>query len=294
MVVALVSGCTTTHALQGGGSVETMSDFWYYVRWAASLFMWFVALAVLFHGFTDAADGGEAMFGILLTGALAAGGYFFHPGFDSPDDIVAAKQAELGHKQSATNKKLDREKEKAAEAERQRILQKKTEEKRAAFAMSPQGRAKLIRDKITHLTSKRDEKLKPLLQRYDREMRTYKKELTRGLRKGRYRNHEDLIRAGDKAIVLQNKLKRAAILKVTLDWLTQKIARTTVAIQKLDQQAWVLERRVELNEVTPKNEWKDIEKMLATAQAIIEEDTPTSDAQDYAEAEAALFKELAR
>ncbi len=258
-------GCEEPRQLLDGTSISLSPGWWYTGRWVLAVASGLLAVLLVLAAAADD-EGGAAVFFLVLGVGL---GWLAYPGMVSPDDRWESANA----------------------AARARAAKQQEGEEHDA---SPAGRAKLAHDKRQALVLKRDHQFTPLRDRHKSELKTYTKKLSKSLPAAGYATHEDLVRAGDEGIELQNLLKRAAILTVTVQWLEAKIQRTSVAIARLEQQEWELARRIELNQVTSEDEWQDIEKMIATAQAIIEEDTPTATTQDYAAAEATIFRRFNR
>ena len=284
----IFTACAAKRVLVDGTTVTVDLSWWYWTRWGLSILAGLVGLVCAIPIVTANDTESKLLGGVFVTIAAILV-WFAWPGSDTPKEVWESANAMAQVQMESALSEA-----KAHEAQVSEERDKARKKARAKMDASPAGRAKLTRSKGKALTIKRDEQFKPLHQRHMKELKTYKKELSAALPKSGYDSHQALLAAGDASIELRNKLKRAAILRVTSEWLEAKIRSTSVAIAKLDQRAWELERRAELNQVTSADEWKDIETMIATAQAIIEEDTPVAEAQDYAAAEAELFQELSK
>lgn len=191
---------------------------------------------------------------LLFVAAIGTGAYFCVPGLDTPTDLLEAQ--------------------------------------RQTYSVS--GRAATIRERIRDLKSKRDTRYAPLLKKHTTEFDSYKTKLKSNLKTAGLTSHEGLLKTGDEHLETRNTLRRAAILDVTIKWLSGKLKATEIAIKKLDQQAWELERRAELNEVATDAERKNIDKLILNAETIIAEDTPPQEKQDIAAAEKLLFETLVK
>ena len=189
-----------------------------------------------------------------LIGALALGAiaYFCYPGLETPGDMLEVKEQ----------------------------------------TYSVSGRAATIRERIQDLKSKRDMRYTPLLEKHTAEFTKYRQQLKSLVKTAGLTTHEALLKGGDEHLEIKNTLRRAAILDVTIKWLSGKLKVTEIAIKKLDQQAWELERRAELNEVATDEERENIDKLILNAETIIAEDTPPQEKQDIAAAEKSLFETL--
>ena len=295
----LLVGCSTDRQLVNGTTISLLADWWYYVALVGAILVGGIGLLCgVFAPFSEE-EGGFAVLGFIFL-ICATVVWAIWPGWESPDERFAVANSIAQEEVQAERAKGVAEQSRLAEeravAEQARIaaLALQEEERAAELAASPAGRAKLAREQRETLVKKRDGQFKPLRTEHRAELKKFVGRLKRTLPSSGYSTHKDLLEAGDEAIDLRNLLKRASILTVTADWLTSKIKRMTVAIARLEQQEWELQRRIELNQVTSEHEWKDIERMIATAKAIIEEDTPTATTQDYAAAEADLFQRLSR
>lgn len=89
-------------------------------------------------------------------------------------------------------------------------------------------------------------------------------------------------------------LHRAAVLERVLPVLERRAQELTRTIAALAQKEWELEHIVELEAVASAAELEDVRRILAHAEALVDERTSPPEKQDVAELEAGLFDRLVK
>lgn len=235
-----------------------MSTFFFWTRWLLA-----AGLALAACGFTVATlfsllrgEGGDCLVLLLLSAALGVPSLFIQPGLVSPRE----------HARTA-------EEARATEAS-------------AQFQLT---QARVARVKLTaHLAT-----LEPLRKKYEREQAGYLEKLGPAITKAGVRSHRELLERGAGEQEISDMLHRAAVLERALPVLARRTQDESRTISALAQKEWELEHMIELEAVASHAELDEVRRILAHAEALVDERTSVPEKQDVAELEAGLFARLA-
>jgi hypothetical protein len=161
-----------------------------------------------------------------------------------------------------------------------------------AVERGPQRQLDITRATYKKLEAHLDKKVRPLREKYQGEYEDYVSQLQNQLPKSKFLSHEDLLKHKDSELGLVNVLNRAAVLEHALRWLDKKLAEGDRTLKTLDQNAWRLEKLMEMNEVASKEEGDTVLKIVASAEALLTERITPPENQDVAEIEAKLFARI--
>lgn len=235
-----------------------VSNFFFWVRWALAsgmlLFAGAFAIAAVVNLFRS--EAGVACLFLGLTALVGVPAVAIEPGWVSPRE--RGRRAEEA---------------KATEASAQVQL----EQARA-------GRAKLA----AHLAT-----LEPLRKKYEREHTSYLEKLGPAIKKAGVKSHRELLERGAAEQEITNMLHRAAVLERALPMLARRTEDESRTIAALSQKEWELEHIIELEAVASHAELDEVRRILAHAEALVDERTSVPEKQDVAELEAGLFARIA-
>jgi hypothetical protein len=286
VVLALVLvGCSTEHTLADGSSVTVISGWVYGTRMAICVLFGFLALLA-----GSQFQENENVGFLLIAFCLGGVALYSFPGLEGPEELLESAQeraeGELSDKATEAAERALRIEESDREAEqvRREAATKKAE------ALSPGGRATAVRAKLKELDQRVREQ-KQVVGRRAPELAKYKRDLRRLRRKSGLKSHQELAKAGKSANKLRRALSRAARLQKQDTFLRSRITRSNEHREELEDKLWELERQAEINGVISEEETRSLERLLASAEATIEESLPVDMKQDLAAIEAQLFEE---
>lgn len=136
--------------------------------------------------------------------------------------------------------------------------------------------------------------LAPLRRRFDREHAAYVDTLGPLLRKIGAKTHRELLERGAEEREAADMLHRAAVLERALPILERRERELSHTIAALGQKEWELTHMMDLEAALSATELDDVRRVLAHAEALVDERGAPSEKQDVAELEAALFDRLVK
>lgn len=278
--VALVGCGANEHCFPDGHCIELPSNLGFYARWAGVVLFGGVALLRVFAGGTFFGDESGCSVIVLATAGVVAA-WWIYPGTTPPSAHAktSIKQYEARLERLATEAESAK-----TQAEARAVEQKRLE-------ATPSYQLKASRDAMAALKVRRDEMQKTRT-KWQREFDGLRRELQRMLKQTRAQSHEELIGRDDVPQQTINLLNRAAHLRVLVSGLDHLLASADATLTDLDQQAWKLDKMVELNNVTTEEESLAIRRALANATELVHERTSPVTREDIAAEEARLFREL--
>lgn len=231
-----------------------MSNFSFWGRWLLAsglgLLACGIALVALIALFSE--KGGVGVVLIVLAAALGIAALAIQPGLVSPG------------------------------AQARRLEEAKRVEASAQYQL---GHARAARAKLeSHLAT-----LDPLRRKYEREHAVYVEKLGPAISKAGVKSHRELLERGASGQEITNMLHRAAVLERALPVLERRTQDESGTIIALSQKEWVLEHMIELEAVASRAELDEVRRILAHAEALVDERTSVPEKQDVAELEADLF-----
>lgn len=268
-------GCTGDQlCVDVGHCTQLPSNVGYHGFWVLTIILGIVVVGCLILAVAALSDseGGAAAF-LAFVAVLAGGGaYWAYPGKASPRE-----KAEVEFREKVAVELKEQE---------TKIAKKRTE-------AAPQAQLDKAKATRSELQRNLDMEVRPLRVKYQREYGGYVEQLKLMIPKSRLRTHKDLLENRDSNIDLINILNRTATLEHALAWLDKKISNGDRAIKTLDQNAWRLEKLIEMNQIASQEESDSVRRIVANAEALLDEKTVPEAKQDVAAIEAKLFEKYA-
>lgn len=237
--------------------VLDVSNFFFWARWllAAGFGLTAIGMAIAALANLLRGDGGDCLVLLFFAAVLGVPAWAIEPGLVSPREHA---------------RRADEAKATEASAEYQ-------------LGQTRAARAKLA----NHLAN-----LEPLQKKYEREHAAYLEKLGPALKKAGVKSHRELLERGVAEQETANMLHRAAVLERALPVLARRTEDESRTLSALAQKEWELEHMIELEAVASRTELDEVRKVLAHAEALVDERTGVPEKQDVAELEASLFDRL--
>jgi hypothetical protein len=278
----LLGGCDAAHTCADGTVIRGSSDAWFWSKWS---FIGMLAVVTALCAIAVVSDTALVVPALLLAGFAWLAYAVLEPGWTRPSKVLAAKLVACERAHAARLRE-------GADAAPDVDVGGESASSRGQAPEAQRAKVVAARTKLEVDLGK----VRPLAERFRAELEQYRSELRAAHRSALaaagVTRYDDFARRRDEFPRLANTLERAAFLRQNLQLLEAKISRMESSLQDLEQDAWRLEKLIELRAVTSPDEADAIARSIRGAEEVLLEAPPAPQARDLAVVEGELFTEL--